>query len=311
MIYLVDRPELREAFFPQDAPVYSVESARPDDEAAVLALVKAEDPDDLTALTAWWRALPRSFHVLRDGRGSVTAVYLLALAAEVPSELRKSDPLLDRWCRHVDPAMPALFIRRLLVAGTGEQPSPRRSACWLDAKRAYFEHREARRIYVATAHPEESTVLVEAMGFELPRSLQESRRGAGPLHTLLLDFGPDGVLGWMARLVDAQFGKDAGAAAPATVASVVLDTAARALVIAGRPVPLTKLEYGVMQYLLARPEQVVTRDDLLRDVWGQSFSGSNVVDAVVKSLRRKLGPHGRAIATATGHGYRFAGFATG
>jgi len=66
-----------------------------------------------------------------------------------------------------------------------------------------------------------------------------------------------------------------------------------------------------LHHLLARPEQVMTRDDLLRDVWGQSFSGSNVVDAVVKSLRRKLGPHVRAIATATGHGYRFAGFATG
>jgi hypothetical protein len=72
-------------------------------------------------------------------------------------------------------------------------------------------------------------VLVEAMGFELPPSLQESRRGAGPLHTLLLDFGPDGVLGWMAGLVDAQFGKDAEAVAPATAAaSVVLNTAARA-----------------------------------------------------------------------------------
>jgi len=66
-----------------------------------------------------------------------------------------------------------------------------------------------------------------------------------------------------------------------------------------------------MQYLLARPEQVVTREDLLREVWGQSFSGSNVVDAVVKSLRRKLGPRGSAIATATGHGYRFTGFGAG
>jgi hypothetical protein len=311
MIYLVDRPELREAFFPQDAPVYSAERARLDDEVAVLALVKTHDPDDLAPLTAWWRALPRSFHVLRDGRGAITAVYLMALASEVPRELRKADPLLDRWCRHVDAATPALFSRRLLVAATGEQASPLRSACWLSAKRAYFEHRGTRRIYIATAHPEQSAVLVEAMGFERPPALQESRRGAGPLHTMLLDFGPEGVLGWMAGLVDAQFGED-GAAAPVTAAaSVVLDTAARALVIAGRLVPLTKLEYGVMHHLLARPEQVVTRDDLLRDVWGQSFGGSNVVDAVVKSLRRKLGPHGRSIATATGHGYRFAGFAAG
>jgi hypothetical protein len=309
MIYLVDQPALREAFFPQDPPIHSVERARPEDEAAVLALVKAQDPDDLAPLTAWWQALPRSFHVARDGHGAVTAVYLMALSAEIPPVLRKADPLLDRWCRHLDTATPALFGRRLLVAGTGEEPSPLRAACWLDAKRAYFEHREARRIYIGTAHPEQSNVLVRGMGFELPPSLRESRPGAGPLHTFLLDFGPDGVIGWMAGLVDAQFGTDGEAVAPP--ARVVLDTAARALVIAGRTVALTKLEYGVMQYLFERPERVVTREELLRDVWGQGFTGSNVVDAVMKSLRRKLGPHGSAIATATGHGYRFVGFATG
>jgi hypothetical protein len=54
--------------------------------------------------------------------------------------------------------------------------------------------------------------------------------------------------------------------------------------------------------------RVVTRDELLQNVWGQSFGGSNVVDAVVKSLRRKLGPRGRTLETVIGHGYRFTGF---
>jgi DNA-binding response OmpR family regulator len=67
----------------------------------------------------------------------------------------------------------------------------------------------------------------------------------------------------------------------------------------------TRLEYGVLQHLSSHPDRVVGRDELLRDVWGQQFGGSNVVDAVVKSLRRKLGAHGGAIATVTGHGYRF------
>jgi len=47
------------------------------------------------------------------------------------------------------------------------------------------------------------------------------------------------------------------------------------------------------------------------DVWEQSFGGSNVVDAVVKSLRKKLGPYEDAIETVTGHGYRFCGFESG
>lgn len=49
-------------------------------------------------------------------------------------------------------------------------------------------------------------------------------------------------------------------------------------------------------------------DELLQHVWDQSFGGSNVVDAVVKSLRRKLGPLGSALETVIGHGYRFTGF---
>jgi DNA-binding response OmpR family regulator len=63
-----------------------------------------------------------------------------------------------------------------------------------------------------------------------------------------------------------------------------------------------------MKYLEARTGQVVTRDELLKNVWEQSFGGSNVVDAVVKSLRRKLGPLGSTLETVIGHGYRFTGF---
>ena len=87
-----------------------------------------------------------------------------------------------------------------------------------------------------------------------------------------------------------------------------LDLAGRALVVDGARQDLTRLEFGVMQYLTSRPERVVTRDDLLREVWGQSFGGSNVVDAVIRSLRKKLLDHASAIETVTGHGYRFVGF---
>ena len=127
-------------------------------------------------------------------------------------------------------------------------------------------------------------------------------RPPGPaLATLLLEFGADGVLGWMTRLLDAQF----ASVATARGTGWAFDAHARELRIGGRRVPLTRLEYGVLQHLSSHPDRVVGRDELLRDVWGQQFGGSNVVDAVVKSLRKKLGAHGGAIATVTGHGYRF------
>ena len=68
---------------------------------------------------------------------------------------------------------------------------------------------------------------------------------------------------------------------------------------------LTKLEFELMSYLLQRPGSVVTRDELLREVWKQPFGGSNVVDVVVRGLRRKLGSHAWVIGTVKGHGYQY------
>ncbi|MBZ5606548.1 MAG: winged helix-turn-helix domain-containing protein, partial [Acidobacteriia bacterium] len=54
-----------------------------------------------------------------------------------------------------------------------------------------------------------------------------------------------------------------------------------------------------------RPGSVVTRDELLREVWKQPFGGSNVVDVVVRGLRRKLGGNAWVIRTVKGHGYQY------
>jgi len=83
------------------------------------------------------------------------------------------------------------------------------------------------------------------------------------------------------------------------------DDAARAVIIDGETVPLTRLEYGLLRHLRAKAGEVVTRDELLREVWEQEFGGSNVVDAAVRAVRRKLGTHAGLIETVKGHGYRF------
>jgi two-component system alkaline phosphatase synthesis response regulator PhoP len=61
-----------------------------------------------------------------------------------------------------------------------------------------------------------------------------------------------------------------------------------------------------MSYLNQHQGTVVERGDLLRDVWGYDvLGGSNVLEANVKSLRRKLGDRSTSIETIRGLGYRF------
>jgi DNA-binding response OmpR family regulator len=61
----------------------------------------------------------------------------------------------------------------------------------------------------------------------------------------------------------------------------------------------------VLQRLERARKRAVTRKELLEVVWKTSFTGSsNVVDAVVHVLREKLGPHGDAVETVRGVGYR-------
>lgn len=88
-------------------------------------------------------------------------------------------------------------------------------------------------------------------------------------------------------------------------ASCRFDPANRELMIEGRRQRLTPLEHRLLCYLQSHAERVVTRDEALVDVWEQPFGGSNVVDAVVRTLRRKLGPCASVIETVKGHGYRY------
>ena len=85
----------------------------------------------------------------------------------------------------------------------------------------------------------------------------------------------------------------------------LLDCAARELVLNGRRVSLSKLEFGAMEYLQRHPGEAVPRIALLENVWEQSYDGgSNVVDVVIRSLRKKLADIASVIETVQGVGYR-------
>ena len=77
---------------------------------------------------------------------------------------------------------------------------------------------------------------------------------------------------------------------------------------AGRALELLPRELKLLDYLVRRPGQIVTRSMLLQDVWGYTFEpNSNVVDVHMGRLRRKVDAEGEAqlIRNVRGQGYVF------
>jgi two-component system OmpR family response regulator len=90
---------------------------------------------------------------------------------------------------------------------------------------------------------------------------------------------------------------------------IALDEALRRVTVAGREVQLSGREYSILECLLRRPGQVLSRDQLLDYAWPYGAALTpNTVEAYIHLLREKLGPDGAArIETVRGMGYRLRG----
>ncbi|MEU8056815.1 response regulator transcription factor [Microbispora bryophytorum] len=87
-----------------------------------------------------------------------------------------------------------------------------------------------------------------------------------------------------------------------------LDPAARAVTRGDAPVELTPREFALLEYLMRRPGEVVSKPEILEHVWDTYDTDPNVVEVYVGYLRRKIdAPFGRAaLQTVRGAGYRLA-----
>jgi two-component system OmpR family response regulator len=88
-------------------------------------------------------------------------------------------------------------------------------------------------------------------------------------------------------------------------ADVVLDEGRREVFRAGRPIDLTATEFSLLRYFLLHPRRVVSKPQLLREVWQYQQGGSvNLVERYVSYLRRKLDREGAPlIKTVRQSGY--------
>ena len=93
---------------------------------------------------------------------------------------------------------------------------------------------------------------------------------------------------------------------PATVqvGDLVVDEDAKLAVRAGVPVELTGTEFRILAYLVGHRGRILSKTQLLTQIWGYEEYDPNLVEVHVSALRRKLEQHGpRLIHTARGLGY--------
>jgi two-component system OmpR family response regulator len=187
----------------------------------------------------------------------------------------------------------------------------------------------ANGLWAATENPYDAVVLdlmlPDMSGLEVCRRLRSDGRWMPVLILTARDGVPDRVAGLDAGADDymvkpfafselfarlrALIRRGAGER-PSVVAvgDLSLDPASRTVARAGTRVELTAREFALLELLMRRAGEVLTRTRILEHVWDFAYDGdSNVVDVYIRYLREKVDrPFGRhSIETVRGSGYRF------
>lgn len=93
-----------------------------------------------------------------------------------------------------------------------------------------------------------------------------------------------------------------------SVGGICLDTKKHEVKVDGENAVLTLKEFELLEKLMRNQGIVLTRDQLLTEIWGYDFDGeTRTVDVHIRTLRQKLGEQGSLVKTVRGVGYRIGG----
>jgi len=212
LLYMIENPIARNAFFPEGATDLRVEPATAGDAASILEITRAEEPfKSCQLIELWWQHHPEVFNIVKTPEGQTQAFYVLFESNKVNHSILEHDPFTSAWLKHladhpVAEGERVLFCRRWLDRKSGEIPTPAVSACFLDTKRVYMELRPSlRRIYFPVKDVSIFEPILFPLGFASLESAMVPINGI-TYHTLMNDFGPSSVDGWLAKIVGQELG---------------------------------------------------------------------------------------------------------
>ena len=251
MLYLIDNPVVREAFFPSGTQPLAVEPAAETDAGAIASIAgKHEVPTRPHSSNAG--GTPETFSVVRDRDGTVAgfSLGLRGAPAQTIDRRRRSHP------RGVGAISLSTRSRKAGSAHSAAGSTPTRAKVLRDpgrrlARRQAHLHGAAPG---APAHvrrrPRRADLLARGREARLPTPPRlRSRARRQQYASVVLDFGPGSVDGWLASSSPTSSGSR----------RTRLDEE-RALAVDGKPVPLTPLEYGSSAAARARGKTVTRRE---------------------------------------------------
>jgi serine/threonine protein kinase len=211
MLYLIENPVVREAFFPKGSSEYFLQPAIGEDYEEIVEIARNEETKEAAELVEkWLNHHPECFFVAKGSETKVAGFYFCFEPHKVDEKILSHDPLTKVWLKHlrqnpVKPEERVLFLRRWLARITGESFSPVQGACWVDIKRTYMEMRpRLRRLYTTVNDLAAYAPVVIPLCFSPIDDAHVGRM----YHSALLDFGEGSVDGWLKSLVKAELGVD-------------------------------------------------------------------------------------------------------
>ena len=222
LLYLVQNPNIRNAFFRTGAMDVSVAPVLPSDREEIEEICRSTEPPESTSwILRWLDRHPETFFVARTATDRTAGFYIVFEPDYVDRALLREDPVTAAWCAHLEasPVLPrerVLFGRRWLTRGVGEGLSPAQAACWLEFKRLYMEMRpNLRRVYCPVVDIATFAPIATQLGF-VPIEEANVALGGSTYYTAMLDFGPNSVDGWLSRVVGLELEAESGGKEPAS-----------------------------------------------------------------------------------------------
>jgi len=149
-----------------------------------------------------------------------------------------------------------------------------------------------------------STVPIIIMSVRQEEDLKIAALDAGADDYVTKPFSPEELLARIRAFLRRTYVSEIKDEDKIQIDGFVIDLAARRVFINEIDVPLTGTEYALLAELAQRMDAIVSHNELLSDVWGSEYWGSNhYIHTYIGRLRKKLGEYSDLIETVPGMGY--------